>query len=59
MTAKSKFVDPGGFLENRRIPDIETILIIQIKDSICLSLNGQETIKCEDMWPIIISEIIR
>ena len=59
MAAESKFVDPGGFLENRSIPDIETILRIQIKDSFCLSSNGQATINCEDKWPIIISEIIR
>ena len=59
MAAELEFVDPGGFLENRSIPDIETILRIQIKDSICLSSNGQATIKCEDRWPIIINEIIR
>ena len=59
MAAESKFVDPGGFLENGSIIDIETILRIHIKDSICLSSNGQATIKCENRWPIIISEIIR
>ena len=25
MAAASEFVDPGGFLENRSMPDIETI----------------------------------
>ena len=48
MAAKSELVDPGGFLENRSIHHIEAILRIQIKYSICLSSNGQETIKCED-----------
>ena len=37
MAAESEFVDPDGFLENRSIPDIETIMKIHIKDSICLS----------------------
>ena len=54
MAAESEIVDPGGFLENRSMSDIETILRMQIKDSICLSKNGQATIKCEDRWPIII-----
>ena len=58
MATKSEFVDPSGFLENRSIPYIENIFRMQIKDSICLFSNGQVTIKCEDMWPIIISEII-
>ena len=38
------FFDPGDFLENRSMPDIETILRIHIK--------------CEDMWPIIIRRFI-
>ena len=59
MAVESEFVDRGGFLDNRSIPDIETILRIHIKDSICHSSNGQATIKCEDRWPITISEIIR
>ena len=59
MAANLELVDPGGFLDNRSIPDIETILRIQIKDSICLFSNGQATIKCEDRWPITISKIIR
>ena len=59
MAAESEFIDPGSFHENRGIPDIETILRIQVKYSICLFSNGQEAIKCEDKWPIIISEIIR
>ena len=37
MAVESEFVDPGGFLENRSMPDIETILRIQIKDSTCIS----------------------
>ena len=37
MATESEFVDPGDILENRSMPDIETILRIQIKDSICHS----------------------
>ena len=52
MTAELKFVDSGRFLENESMPDTETILRKHIIYSICLSENGQATIKCKDMWPI-------
>ena len=48
MAAELEFVDSGRFLENRSMPDMETILRKQIIDSICHSSNGQATIKCED-----------
>ena len=54
MAAESEFVDFGWFLENRSMPHMETILRKHIINSICLSSNGQVTIKCENMWPIII-----
>ena len=59
MAVESEFVDSGRFLENRSMLDMETILRKQIIDSICLSSNGQATIKCVDRWPIIIRRIIR
>ena len=59
MAAESEFVDSGSFLENRSMPNMETVSRKQIIDSICLSSNGQEKIKCEDRWPIIIKRIIR
>ena len=48
MAAESEFVDSDRFLENRNMPDMETISRKQIIDSICLSSNGQATIKYED-----------
>ena len=58
MAAESEFVDSDRFLENRSMSDMETISRNQIIDSICLSSNGQATIKYEDRWPIIIRRII-
>ena len=43
MAAGSEFVDLGGFLENRNILNTETILRMQMKESIYLSSNGQAT----------------
>ena len=59
MAAESEFIDPGDFLVNRSIPDIETSLRIHMKESIYLYSYGQETIKCEDRWPIITRKNIR
>ena len=39
MVAESEFVDSGRFLENRSMPDMETISRKQIIDSICLFLK--------------------
>ena len=39
MAAWSEFVDPRDFIEKRSIPDTETILRMQMKESIYLSSN--------------------
>ena len=59
MAAELEFVNRGDILEYRSMFDIETILRIQIKDSIYHSQNGQETIKCEDKWHITNRGFIR
>ena len=59
MAAESEFVDSDRFLENRNMSDMKTISRKHIIDSICLSSNGQATIKYEDKWPIIIRRITR